>query len=199
MNGVTARSLQRFVCDTYGEGAWSDIVRAARIETASFELLLDYPGETINRLVDASARQLGRDRSDLLEDLGIFLVAHPEIPAVRRLLRYGGCDFERFLNSLDDLPDRTRLAFPTLVLPTLRIVEREPAVFDLYCGRKPDGMVHVVIGVIRAMADDYGALAMVDLAPGSDASDADPYRIEILVPSSHHFEGRDFQLGGGTR
>ncbi len=199
MNGVTARSLQRFVCDTYGEAAWSDIVRAARLEIASFELMLDYPEETINRLIDASAERLGRDRGDLLEYLGIFVVAHPDIPAVRRLLRYGGCDFERFLNSLDDLPDRTRLAFPTLALPTLRIVEREPAVFDLYCGRKPEGMVHVVIGVIRAMADDYGALAIVDLAPQSETTEEEPYRIEILVPSSHHFEGRDFQLGGGAR
>lgn len=199
MNGVTARSLQHFVCETYGEDAWADVVRAARLEVTSFELMLDYPEETINQLIDASAQRLSRNRDDLLEDIGIFLVAHPDIPAVRRLLRYGGCDFERFLISLDDLPDRTRLAFPTLVLPALRLVEREPAVFDLYCGRKPAGMVHVVIGVIRAMADDYGALAIVDLHPDGEGNANRPHRIEIMVPSSNHFEGRDFHLGEGVR
>ncbi len=199
MNGVTARSLQRFVCDSYGETVWADIVRSARLDFSTFELMLDYAEDVTERVIDATAARLGRDRAELLEDLGVFLVAHPKIPVLRRLLRYGGCDFERFLDTLDDLPDRTRLAFPTLNLPELRSREREPGLFDVFCGREPPGSVHVVIGAIRAMADDYGALAIVDLDPETiDAPDR-PYRIEIVVPSSKHSAGRDFHLGGGRR
>lgn len=192
MNGIAARAIERFVCDTYGEAAWHDVVRRARLPVNSFELLLTYPENTTARLVATSTAVLGRQVHDLMEDLGTYLVTHDNMAAVRRLLRYGGADFESFLDSLDDLPDRTRLAFPELVLPRLRTRPRGAGAFDVECGEATPLMVHVLAGAIRAMADDYGALAVLDV-------DAPARRIAVSVPALRHSAGRDFHLGGATR
>jgi len=192
MNGVAARAMQRFVTDCYGQARWQDVVRAARLPVASFELLLSYPEDYTWRIVAAAARVLGRPEADILEDLGTYLVAHPNTAAIRRLLRYGGADFETFLTSLDDLPDRVRLAFPALSVPTLRTRAVAPGRYEVACSGNWAGLVHVLTGAIRAMADDYGALAILDLAEGVPGAPL----IAVSVPEARCFAGRDFQLGG---
>ena len=58
------------------------------------------------------SRLLGRPVAGMMEDLGTYLIMNPSFPAVRRLLRFSGVTFLDFLHSLDDLPDRVRLAVP---------------------------------------------------------------------------------------
>lgn len=192
MNGVAARAVERFVSDSYGRSRWHEVVREARLPVGSFELMLSYPEDYTGRLVAAAARILGRPAADLLEDLGTYLVAHANCAAIRRLLRYGGPDFETFLTSLDDLPDRTRLAFPALSLPRLRTCPTGPGRYEVECLATEDGMAHVLIGALRAMADDYGALAILDLVEDGPQGQ----RIAVSVPAARCFQGRDFQLGG---
>jgi hypothetical protein len=50
----------------------------------------------------------------LLEDIGTYLVTDPALEPLRRLLRFGGDTFAEFLGSLEELPDRARLAMPQL-------------------------------------------------------------------------------------
>ena len=83
----------------------------------------------------------------LLEDIGTYFAFHPNVEALRRLLRFGGADFSEFLNSLDDLPDRARLAVDDLELPELFLVQLTEGHFRLVCRAKLPGWGHVMVGI----------------------------------------------------
>jgi hypothetical protein len=162
MHGLINRSIQCFLRDTHGQAIWLRTARQAGLRFDSFEPMLHYPPDLTDRLIGISAQVLDRPRDAVLEDLGTYLVSHPDLDRVRRLLRFGGVTFTDFLHSLEDLPDRCRLALPELSLPTIALSEFGEGVFRLYCGRLFAGTGHVMVGLLRAMADDYGALVVVE-------------------------------------
>jgi hypothetical protein len=126
----------------------------------------------------------------LLEDLGTYLVSHPNLERLRRLLRFGGVSYLDFLHSLEDIPDRGHMALPDLDLPRLRLVDCGEGLFRLHVSVLFSGVGHVVVGLLRAMADDYGALVLLDHG-GNDAGDE---VISIHLLDHRHSEGRRFDL-----
>lgn len=192
MNGLINRSIQCFLRDGWGPAVWEQAARAAGAPPQGFEPLLPYPPEMTDRLLAAAAARLDRDSACLLEDLGTYIVSHPARAAVRRLLRFGGSDFRDFLRSLEDLPARARLALPDLVLPPLRVTEHAPDLFRLEIGPGRPGLAAVTLGLIRAMADDYGALAMLALeTAGEDGAAV----VTVRLLDQAHGAGRAFTLG----
>lgn len=189
MHGLFNRSIQCFLRDTYGLALWQGVTSDAGLGFDNFEPMLQYDVVLTARVIDAAAIRLGRPRETVLEDLGTYLVSHPTLESVRRLLRFGGVTFTDFLNSLEDLPGRCRLALPELAPPTLVLAEGEDG-FVLTCRWSFDGFGHVVMGLLRAMADDYGALAFLEHL----GEDSGQEVIAIRVAESHLFEGRRFDL-----
>ena len=161
MHGLINRSLQSFLHDTYGQPVWDAIVREARLDFSGFEAMLTYPDDLTDRVLDAAAITLHRPRETLMEDLGHYLVSHASQTSLRRLLRFSGVNFADFLNSLEELPDRGRLALPNLDLPVVELIEKGAGHFHLRCVAPLAGVGHIVVGLLRAMADDYGALVLV--------------------------------------
>ena len=106
MHGLINRSIQGFVWNTYGAEAWGKVAAKAALEVPTFEAMLIYDDVLTDRVLDSAASVLDRPRDEMMEDIGTYLVSHSGFEAVRRLLRFGGVDFEDFLHSLDDLPDR---------------------------------------------------------------------------------------------
>ncbi len=117
MHGLINRSIQSFVVDTYGRAPWVDAILLADIGFENFEALLPYDDALTLRLLDAIGARLEKPVEVVLEDLGTYLVSHPNLERLRRLLRFGGRDFLEFLFSLDDLRDRGGLAAPDLGCP----------------------------------------------------------------------------------
>lgn len=192
MNGLINRAIQCFLRDGWGAAAWQDAARASGVPARGFEPMLTYPPEVTERLLQVAADRLNRDRDCLLEDLGTYLVSHPSRAAVRRLLRFGGTDFPDFLQSLEDLPARARLALPDLDLPAMRVTVLGDQRFVLRIGDGFPGAGAVARGLLRAMADDYGALALLEAGPEGKAGAAE-VTIRLLDPA--HAEGRSFTLG----
>ncbi|WP_422072583.1 heme NO-binding domain-containing protein [Tranquillimonas rosea] len=190
MHGLINASLQRFLCDTYGRAKWDEIVRAAGLGISDFEALLSYDDALTTAVLRAAAFALDKVEDMLLEDMGTYLVSHPERIALRRLLRFGGESFPDFLGSLDDLPDRARLALPDLELPRLTLHRERSTRYRLeITGGFPE-FGPIALGVLRAMADDYGALAYLDYA----RQDAGRAVIRIDVHEVCFAEGRRFEL-----
>lgn len=190
MQGMINRALQIYLRDTFGSALWKRIAAEARLGHENFEPMLTYaPGTTLS-LISAAEKVLKRPRDALLEDMGTYLVSHPNLEPVRRLLRFGGVDFEEFLHSLEDLPGRGRLALPDLILPELVLTAEEAGCYRLCCGEGLPGLGHVMMGLLRAMADDYGALVLLDHL-GNDAG-GECVRISLLEPQ--FAEGRRFEL-----
>ncbi|MEO0372109.1 MAG: heme NO-binding domain-containing protein [Pseudomonadota bacterium] len=191
------RAVERFARDTYGDAFWGSVADAAGLNFTSFEAMLPYERDTTDRVVNSLADGLGKRREEVLEDIGTYLVASPKTDALRRLLRFGGTDFVEFLNSLDELPARVRMAVPDLPMPQLELKEEDPQVFELVVHPMPgtEGLFgHVLLGLLRAMADDYGALVFLDPNPGENGKDV----IDVRLLDIDFAEAREFELGTAT-
>jgi len=190
MHGLVNRSIQCFLRDTYGEDLWLGVAQDAGLGFDSFETMLTYDDRLTGAVIDAAARRLDRSRDTVMEDLGTYLVSHPNLERVRRLLRFGGVGFVDFLHSLDDLPGRARLALPDLELPRLALEDDGDDRFTLHCTSSVPGAGHVVVGLLRAMADDYGALVLLDHS--AEGPDSDVVSIHLL--EQQFAAGRRFEL-----
>lgn len=195
MHGLINRAIQSFVCTTYGQARWDQVTGAAGLGFSDFEAMLIYEDALTQRVLDELSNELGRAQAEILEDLGTFLVSNPQMEALRRLLRFGGVTYVEFLHSLDDLPDRARLAVSDLDLPPLELREHAAGQFSLSCQQGLPGFGFVMMGILRAMADDYGALVMLD-HKGTSGRDSDGNDvISITLIETAFAEGRSFDLG----
>lgn len=183
MHGLINRSLQCFLRDTYGAACWATIADTAGVDPGGFEAMLNYDDALTDAVLEAAAHSLLKPRAALLEDWGMFLVS---LEPLRRLLRFGGVSYVDFLHSLDELADRARLAVPDLDMPDLMLSTRGVDHFALSCRATRPGFAPVFAGIMRAMADDYGALALIDL------KDNDTILIELL--ETRFASGRAFTL-----
>ncbi len=191
MHGLINRSIQSYVCDSYGIDIWLDVTHRAALDFTEFEAMLNYDDATTEQVLNAVSEVLGRPRDELMEDIGTYLVSHPSFEAVRRLLRFGGVNFEDFLHSLDDLPDRARLAVSDLHLPKVELCEHAGGQFSLICDAPVAGYGHVMMGILRVMADDYGALALLEQTGGGKGVET----VSITLIEAEYAEGRSFDLG----
>ncbi len=166
-------------------------METAGLDFTDFEAMLIYEDGLTTRVLDALRLELNRELDGILEDLGTFLVSTHELERLRRLLRFGGETYVEFLQSLDDLPGRVRLAVADLILPPLELREHADEQYSLSCGSALPGFGSVLLGVLRAMADDYGTLAMLEHRGRTGGCDV----ISIRLIETAFAEGRQFDLG----
>lgn len=190
MHGLINRSIQRFVVDEYGQDIWQRVVRQADLGFANFEAMWLYEDALTGKTLRACAAVLGRPQCELMEDIGTYLVAHPNNQVLRRLLRFGGQSFADFLLSLDELPQRARMAIAQLDIPPVDLQELTPLRYRLCCGVGIDGYAPFVAGVLRAMADDYGALVLIEQGHGA--------WLDITLLEARFHTPRAFVLGAKT-
>ena len=192
MHGLINRSIECFIRDTYGQAIWVEIATEAGLEDTGFEAMLHYDDGDTYAMLDALAALQKKPREAVLEDLGTYLVAHPTTRAIRRLLRFGGDTFADFLLSLDDLPERARLAVPELEFPALELEERGGGSYRLHLRTAHPDFVSMFCGALRALADDYGALVLMDSAQGQGGGS-----IDMQLADLSFTEGNAFSLGTG--
>lgn len=198
MQGLINRAIERFVRDSYGDAPWQDVIWQIELDRDAFDPMLRDDPEVTQQLLEAFGTRLDRSRDDLLEDIGTYLVSHREVEPIRRLLRFSGVDFMDFLHSLEDLPDRARLAVTELDLPPIRLHAHGGGLYRLevgLCGLGGLRFGHVMMGILRAMADDYGALVVLDHR-GANASHE---LIEVRLLDEEFASGRAFDMGAGRR
>lgn len=185
MHGLINRSIESFIRDGYGDPAWTTVAARLSLDPEGFEPFAHYPDALTNRLIGAAAEALAKPEPELLEDIGAWL-ARTE-PA-RRLLRFSGADFADFVLALEELPGRSRLVLPDLEMPRIAVTARGGGQFSVTVSHQLPEWRSVIAGVLRAMSDDYGALALI-----VDEGTA----ISVDVSDETFFTGRDFDLGSG--
>ena len=192
MHGLINWSIQCFVRDTYGHAVWERTMVGAGLEFSNFEALMHYSDDLTYKVIDAACLEISKPDHVFLEDLGTYLCTHPKLEAVRRLLRFGGDTFSEFLFSLDDLADRAHLAVPDLEMPRLILRTTSPGNVAMRCNSKYRFFGPVMLGVLRAMADDYGMLVLLEYQGRNETEDL--ITIEMLEVDFAH--GRAFSFGG---
>ncbi len=191
MHGLIYRALQCFVTDSYGPEKWAEVALTADLGFVEFEAMLIYDDALAPRLIAAVGAVLGRSEPDLMEDVGTYLVSHPNTEGLRRLMRFGGVTFVELLHSLDDLPDRARLAVSDLNLPQIELHEYSCSHFSVFCGTSIPRFGHVMMGLLRTMADDYGVLALLEFQGGAKGGET----VSITLVETEFAKGRSFALG----
>jgi hypothetical protein len=190
MHGLVNRSIQYFITDTYGVNFWERVIDHAEVGFRDFDSFNTYDDALTVKLIAATSAILKRPLTTTLEDLGTYLVGNPSVYHVRRLLRLSGTHFTEFLTELEDLPERAKLALPDLDLPELRLLRCGPTDFQLSVDYPLPGAAYVVTGVLRAMADDYGALVVMDVNTNSEGREV----ISLTMPDPSFMAGRKFDL-----
>lgn len=186
MHGLINRSVQCFLRDTYGEALWRDVARCIGLPPEGFEPMLHYPDGLTASLLNTAAGRLGKPRAALLEDLGAYLVSREPL---RRLMRFGGADYAEFLLSLDEMQGRGLMALPDLALPGITLRHAAGGRFVLEVTGH-DGWGAVLAGLLRAMADDYGALALIEVV----AEGAEGTQLQVTLHEARFSAGRRFDL-----
>ena len=187
MHGLVNRSIQTFLRDTYGSDLWQKVAAQAGVPAHGFEAMLTYPDEMTESLLSCAAGELDKPLAVLLEDFGTHLAS---VEALRRLLRFSGAEYADFIEAIEELPGRAQLAVPEIDLPVLDLQSDAPGCYSLTASGLRSGFAPVLAGVLRAMADDYGALALID----GPVSAGDHATIRIALLDTRFAEGRDFQL-----
>ncbi|WP_283401471.1 heme NO-binding domain-containing protein [Aliiroseovarius halocynthiae] len=180
--------FESFVRLTYGDQVWEKVLSDLDLHLHSVEPMFHYDDQIGLSILRQLSIEQKRDRHSLLEDFGTFLVTDARVERVRRLLRFGGVDFTEFLHSLEDLKGRARLAVPDLILPEMQVDETHPHRFEITCENIPVGAPYVLLGALRALADDYGSLVFLEVSEEKSSG------VVILASllESQHAEGREF-------
>jgi hypothetical protein len=171
MYGLVHRALQCFAQDTYGDALWDKVVAEANLQFREYEAMLVYPDHHLDDVLGALSVQLETTPAQVSEDVGAYLVTHERMESVRRLLRFGGTTYEEFVLSLDDLHDRVKLALPDLELPRLEVEVHSQRSFSVSLDFARKGFGAVLLGILRAMGDDYGALVVLNLRQSAQSAE----------------------------
>jgi hypothetical protein len=191
MHGMINRALQSFVVSTYGPATWEEICDLGPVPAGGFEAMVRYEDSVTLDCMAATLQVLDKDPNTVLEDIGTYIVTDPDLEPLRRLLRFGGATFAEFLFSLDEMPERARLALPDLDLPDIALRPEGGGSFVVAVRWALPGGAPIMMGALRAMADDYGALVTMELAGRSDGEE----RIRVTVFDADFSAGKAFSLG----
>lgn len=192
MHGMVNRALQQFLTVTYGPETWHEIATQARVPADGFEAMLRYDDRLTMACFQAACAVLHTHPNALLEDVGTWLVTDNTLEPLRRLLRFGGSDFLDFLHSLEEISDRGRLAIPDLEMPVIELEPQGRADFRLRARWDLPGIGPLLLGCLRAMADDYGSLALLRLDGVDDGCES----LHVQLLDQAFAEGRSFCLSG---
>lgn len=198
MHGLICKGFELFVRATWSDADWLAIARRAKIDPPELEAMEMYGEDMLPRLVFSSSRVLRRPPSALLEDAGHWIVTDPGLDSVRRLVRFAGPTYEELLWSLGELRARGRLAVPGLDLPECRLEERGPGDYRILLHWPMPGAAAVLAGLLRAMADDYGVLALIDRPPCTSRPGGWDGVVDVQLVDLSHAEGRDFAFGAAS-
>ena len=191
MHGMVNRALQGFLTTTYGEDVWAEVRSQAGLPFTDFEAMLDYPDALTLACFEAACQVLHKHPNALLEDVGTWLVTDEHLEPLRRLMRFSGASFLDFLQSLDELGNRGRLAVPDLAMPQIELDQLDAATFRIRARWSLPGIAPILMGCLRAMADDYGALAFLRLGGIERGVEC----LDVRLLDSAFSEGRSFDLG----
>lgn len=163
MHGLVNRSIEGFLRSSYGAEVWDSVARNAGVEPEGFLTWTPTSDEVTIAVLRATAIQLRKSVGECLEDIGAWLTRQEEI---RRLLRFSGSDYSEFLESLHEMPGRIALVIPDMMIPGLTVTCEGEGSYEIRPAWRWPGFLRVTAGVIRGMADDYGALALISVQGG---------------------------------
>lgn len=198
MHGLICKAVEGFIRNQHGAEAWSAARARAELPFDSFEALRDYDAARVEGMLDAIAAVIGHGRDAMFEDIGHWICTHPPLERVRRLIRFTGATFTDLLYGLDEVHDRACMAVPGLNLPNYRLVRVGSGEYEAISRWSVAGGAALLTGALRAMADDYGTLALIEATGARREDEVWRETIAIRIVDAEFHQPREFTLGGVT-
>jgi hypothetical protein len=146
-------------------------------------------------MLHSASRRSGQSECILLEDLGTWLSTYEP---VRRLLRFCGRTYRAFLFSLEEMEARARMALPDLRLPAIELREGDiPGHFEIATCWHVPGAGALLAGVLRAMASDHGALAVIEPGRAHETPEGWSQAVSVSLVREGFHASRPFALVPG--
>src|SRR5690606_23678002 len=142
----------------YGAPCWRAVAGRIGLEEDGFQPFRRYPFAVTRQLTAAVGAILDKPEAEVIEDVGAWLA---RVESVRRLLRFSGSDFSDFVLSLEELPGRIRMVLPDLEAPEIAVAVHGPQAYRITLAGDDWLWRALIAGMLRAMSDDYGALALI--------------------------------------
>lgn len=186
MHGLMNRAIEGFVRQGYGAPCWRAAAGRIGLEEDGFQPFRRYPFAVTRQLTAAVGAILDKPEAEVIEDVGAWLA---RVESVRRLLRFSGSDFSDFVLSLEELPGRIRMVLPDLEAPEIAVAVHGPQAYRITLAGDDWLWRALIAGMLRAMSDDYGALALIVDEDGA---------ILVDVSDASFGNGRGFDLAAGA-
>ena len=157
MYGLLLDSIQKFLCERYGERYWDKIRRRANLKNQWFVTHEVYSDGVLPDLVKAAAAELGEDESLVMRMFGEYFAKNIGRYGYARLLRVLGRDLRDFLNGLDDLHEYLRFSYPKMSPPSFFCEsETEEGLVLHYTTARHGRFLQYVIGQLTTVGRIYG-------------------------------------------
>ncbi len=156
MYGLLLDSIQKFLCERYGERYWDKIRRRANLKNQWFVTHEVYSDDVLPDLVKAAAAELGEEESLVMRMFGEYFAKNIGHYGYARLLRVLGRDLRDFLNGLDDLHEYLRFSYPKMAPPSFFCESETEEGLVLHYTTRRKGFLQYVIGQLTTVGHIYG-------------------------------------------
>ena len=156
MYGLLLDSIQKFLCEKYGEQRWEKIRRRANLKHIWFVTHEVYGEGVLMDLVKAATIELEEDSNMVMRMFGEYFARNIGHYGYARLLRVLGRDLRDFLNGLDDLHEYLRFSYPKMSPPSFFCEGETEHGLVLHYTTKRSGFLQYVIGQLTTVGRIYG-------------------------------------------
>ena len=159
MHGIIHVEFRDYAVGQIGEDGWSELLREARVDHATYRITETYPDDELTGLVLALARRTDRRVDAVLEDAGRF-AARGLLTTYGSFVRPGWRTLDVVEHTETVIHRAVRMRDPGAEPPALEAQRRSPGeVVVLY--RSARGLCALGRGIILGIADHHGEAVTV--------------------------------------
>ena len=149
------KAVQGLITERFGAPMWDKIRTKAGLPDEPFVSMEQYPDESTYALVGAATTELGIGAAEILREFGRYWMLYTAQAGYGELLESAGRTFPEFVQNLDLLHSRVKLAFPHLRPPSFSVSELEQNRLTLHYFSSRAGLAPLVMGILDGLAERF--------------------------------------------
>ncbi|OED37852.1 hypothetical protein AB833_22315 [Chromatiales bacterium (ex Bugula neritina AB1)] len=154
MYGMVNQAIEDLVIETAGEDAWREIKEHAGLAENGFESSVIYDDEVTLSLVAAASEKLKLPPEQILHAFGRHWILYTGREGWSSVFEMTGYDMESFLDGLDEMHARVRVAMSEADTPQFTL-HRESDHLSLEYHSNRDGLAPMVNGLLEGLAEHF--------------------------------------------
>lgn len=180
MYGLVNQAVKDLVQSKFGDEAWSEICKTAKIQSNDFVAMQYYPDTLTYELVGAASKHLKLDPHVILTEFGKHWVLFTAKNGYGPLMDLFGNDYKTCLNNLNNLHARMGMSLPQLTPPRFVFTEVDSKTYQVEYQSKRAGLSPMVLGLLQGLAEKYGEKVTIEHIEGTSEPVSQTFIIRIV-------------------